>query len=59
MQLERSADEVAELLPLLEAHLSDLFSEVRRSHNPTMHDDLIARRHRVQELVRKLRELRD
>ncbi len=59
MQIEVTREEVTELLPLLEAHRSDLFSEVRRSHNPTMHDDLIARRHRMQELVRKLRELRD
>lgn len=55
MTIDLSIDEVVEVIALLETHASDLYSEVRRTHNPEAHDDLIDQRHRIHEILRKMR----
>jgi len=57
MELTLSTEDQELLIELLAAELGGLRSEVRRTRNPSFHDQLVAQEARLKSLLERLRAL--
>jgi hypothetical protein len=54
MTVELSDEELREVLALLNTQAGDMYTEIRRTHNPDAHEGLKERRHFVMGIIDKL-----